>query len=440
MGSVSEMKPLETKGELSGGVLLPLFRRLHLEDKTGFLSLRHGPDEASICFIHGKIAWGHANMKECRLGPVLLRAGRISEWDHDQAAEMVAVTGRRFGQVLLDMGLIDQAALDDALALHVRELLLTVFSWNEGTWYFEERLPGDLGGFDRPLRISTAEVILDAVWSIGNPDVIRFALGDLDRALAVSADYGTRAQHIVLSPEDGFLFSRVDGFLTARQLLAITPVERSEAERRLLGLLCVGILEYAAVKSPRKAARAPVAPTPAPVPARPAARAPGPVRPTPRAAAAPAPPEPPAAEEPVPLDEIVVGAERMYGEGRYWESLAAVDEALPLASGKLLTRMRLLRARVYLKDPERGKDAERELRQILERDATAADAHHLLGVLAKRAGAGKRAAALFRRTLELNPRHAGAAAEMAELAAEEAPGGAAPQGLLQRFLSGKRPA
>jgi Tfp pilus assembly protein PilF len=117
-----------------------------------------------------------------------------------------------------------------------------------------------------------------------------------------------------------------------------------------------------------------------------------------------------------------------------------VDEALARASGAQRTRMRLLRARVYMKDPERGKDAERELREIIEEDPSSAEAHHFLGVIARKAGAAKRAQALFRRALELNPHHARAATALAELSAEASPAGEEPQSLLQRFLSGKRPA
>src|SRR5262249_55502363 len=55
-----------------------------------------------------------------------------------------------------------------------------------------------------------------------------------------------RFQRITLSTTDGFILSRVDGVLTAREILKITPVEAAEAERALLGLLCIGMVEAVA--------------------------------------------------------------------------------------------------------------------------------------------------------------------------------------------------
>ncbi len=89
------------------------------------------------------------------------------------------------------------------------------------------------------------EVILDAVWSITDPDVIRFGLGDLDRVLVPASDPLLRFQRISLNATDGFLLSRVDGVSTAAEVLRIAPVGPEEAQRSLLGLLYTGMLEWA---------------------------------------------------------------------------------------------------------------------------------------------------------------------------------------------------
>jgi tetratricopeptide (TPR) repeat protein len=77
------------------------------------------------------------------------------------------------------------------------------------------------------------------------------------------------------------VLSRVDGEMTAREVLQVTPFPSEEAEKSLFCLLCTGALEY----KPAEAAAAPARPQPPPP--RPAAVSPPP---------SPAPAEPPAAQ------------------------------------------------------------------------------------------------------------------------------------------------
>jgi len=248
---------LDATGEIAQGVLPAVLRALYAERRTGLLHVTRGTDRGSICFIRGNIVYGDTSIKECHLGETLVRHGLLTQWDRERAGEMVTATGRRLGQILLDLGLLDADGLEDALALQVREVLLTIFSWPDGRYAFEEQEPESFQGYDKPLRLSTGEVILDAVWSIGDPDVIRFGLGDLGRVLTPASDPLLRFQRIALTPTDGFLLSRVDGVATAHELLAMTPVSAEEAQRSLFGLLYTGMVEYLPLGPLDKAPAAP---------------------------------------------------------------------------------------------------------------------------------------------------------------------------------------
>ncbi len=237
---------MSQKGELAEGVLPGVLRTLYVERRTGLLHVNRGAERASVCFIRGNLVYGDTTVKEAHLGETLVRHGLLSEWDLQRASEMITVTGRRLGQILLDLSLLDNDGLDDALALHVREVLLTIFTWREGVYSFEEQEASSFRGYDKPLKLSTGEVILDAAWSITDPDVIRYGLGDIDRILSQSTDPLLRFQKLTLSATDGFLLSRVDGVSTAREVLALAPVEAEEAERSLFGLLYTGMIEFLA--------------------------------------------------------------------------------------------------------------------------------------------------------------------------------------------------
>ncbi len=233
------------QGSLSPGVLPGLLRDLYVGRRSGLLHFTRGEEQRSVGLRRGHISHAQTNVPEDRLGEVLVRLGRLSPADRQRCAEIVERDKKRLGQVLLELGLMTKEQVEESLALHVRELLLKVFAWNDGAYSFEER-PEQPGALEEDVtqRLSTGEMILEAVRRVQDPDVVRYALGGIDRVLALSNDPLLRFQKITLSPVDGFLLSRVDGTLSAREVIALAPVAAEEAERSLFGLLCTGTLEF----------------------------------------------------------------------------------------------------------------------------------------------------------------------------------------------------
>jgi curved DNA-binding protein CbpA len=148
-------------------------------------------------------------------------------------------------------------------------------------------------------------------------------------------------------------------------------------------------------------------------------------------AAVPPPPEVPAPAAKSP-DELIDRATESLAAGRYWETLAAVDEAFPQAQGRLRRRARVLKAQALLKGEGGRRAAEEELKAALDEDRGNGDAHFLLGTIYKSRNANALAAASFKRVLDLKPRHAEALEALTSLEAGEAEKGR-PSGLLGFF-------
>lgn len=267
------------KGELAEGVVPRLLREIYVERRNGQLHLVRGDQRRSLRFRRGHIVNATTNVVEERLGEMLVRRGVLSPADLQRATEIVIRERKRLGYVLAELGLLDANGLEDAIALHVHEMLATVFAWDEGTYAFEEE--GDEPGSELTLKLSTGEMILEAVRAVKDPDVVRYCLGDRDRVLAPSNDPLLRFQKLTLSPADGFVLSRIDGTTSAHEIAQMIPLPTEVVERSLLGLLSAGVIGY--TSEVRKARP----PTP-----EPDGR---PVTPSPTPATAPAPPAPPPA-------------------------------------------------------------------------------------------------------------------------------------------------
>ena len=248
-----------TSGEIAEGVLPELLRTMYVGRRSGTLQLLRGDEEQSLRFRGGHIVNAHTNIVADRLGEMLVRRKLLSEADLARATEVVVREKRRLGEVLAELGLLDAGGLEDAIALHVHEMLARLFAWPDGHYAFKDDAEETSTG-EVTLKLSTGELILEAVRAVRDPDVVRYALGDIDRVLALSSDPLLRFQKLTLSPTDGFVLSRIDGVASAREILQVIPLPVEETQKSLFGLLSTGVIEYPPGQRRKRDAAAPARP------------------------------------------------------------------------------------------------------------------------------------------------------------------------------------
>ena len=232
------------QGALWEGVLPGVLRGLYVGRRTGVLSFVREDERCGVRFRLGNILSADTTVRENRLGETLVRQGRLTPVDLKRAVGFALRDGKRLGSVLMEFGLIDAPALEEAVTIQAHQVLKHVFSWSEGSYEFLEEPTDRVLDGDVTLRLSTGELILQAARSVRDPDVVRYNLGDIDRILSLSADPLLRYQRISLSPVDGYVLSRVDGTLSAREVMQITPLPSEDVQRSLFGLLSTGVLEF----------------------------------------------------------------------------------------------------------------------------------------------------------------------------------------------------
>jgi hypothetical protein len=217
-----------------------------LSERTGLLHVTRGESEGvSFRSVNGEIVSGSSRDERWRLGESMVGGGLISRTDLERALVIVNGQGRRLAPVLRDLGLVDTPTLEQALALHIRELLLTALRWDEASLLFEDQELPDAPAEDLTLRCSTAELILELVRHIPGREAVRRGLGDLDRPLVAADSLRFRIDGTSLGPADDYLLSIANGSASARSVIEMAALPVVEAERSLLGLLCTGLLRYA---------------------------------------------------------------------------------------------------------------------------------------------------------------------------------------------------
>lgn len=264
MTSVTTSVPAERTGRLWPGALLEVIRELLAERATGVLVLKREGQEMSLRIVNGQVVSGSSGQPG-RLGEILVRCGLVGRGDLEEALAQARAKGSRLGPVLCELGLVSRERLEDALRLQVGDVLLAGLFWPDGEWELKlddaTPLPEDV-----TLRLSTAQLLLGAVRRIDDPVVVLRALGDLDLPLAAVEDPPLRLEGATLGPADGYVLSRVDGSMTARQILDIAPLPADDVASSLLAFLSAGIITRRRPSPPRVAALGPRASEPLPVP------------------------------------------------------------------------------------------------------------------------------------------------------------------------------
>jgi serine/threonine-protein kinase len=271
--------------------LFRLIREIHVGAKSGHLHFTNGNERRSLFFLRGNVLHATSDVEGDHLGNTLVRYGFITQLDLERATPIVLSHRRRLGDVLLELDTLERARLDEGIGLHVRDVLFGVLDRDDGSFGFEE-MWADADREDGSSPVPPGQIILEAARRIQTPDVIRKVLGDLDRALVLSANPLLRAQRLTLSPTDGFLLSRVDGTLTTREVFQLIPLPAEDTEHSLFALLCTGVVDHlprTATSRARAFLDAPT-PPPGPVPPPPPPRF---VAPPPPVATPPPPPAPP---------------------------------------------------------------------------------------------------------------------------------------------------
>ncbi len=106
--------------------------------ETGILHLKNWPAEKLIYIKNGKIMFATSNIEEDCLGINLLTKGKITVTQYYESIRLLEKTGKRHGSILVELGYLTQKDLDDAVKKQVEEIVLSIFKWEDGYFFYEE--------------------------------------------------------------------------------------------------------------------------------------------------------------------------------------------------------------------------------------------------------------------------------------------------------------
>lgn len=208
--------------------------------ETGEILLQNGRMKRAIFFEKGYPVFALSNLAAERLGTFLVRVGRIDEAQHKTALSKAQGDGRRLGEALVEMGVLQDAERMYYVAQQVKAIIYSSFAWEEGTYRMTFQDKARL----EPIRlgIHPAQLIWRAVKKIYPLSRQKRNLALEDRLVA-SADPLFQLSEVELQPWEAQLLGTIAKERTVAELVAATDRPEPEVYGTLGALLALRIVE-----------------------------------------------------------------------------------------------------------------------------------------------------------------------------------------------------
>jgi tetratricopeptide (TPR) repeat protein len=160
-------------------------RKLSAERRSGDLQVRSGRMVKILFFDHGRLVFAASNLRRDRLGEALVADGRITQQEFDRVSALMRTDrGRRFGEALVQAGVMDRYEVGTAVARQVRRVAISFFELADGAAVFEERacsIP-----LEYMISLSVHRLLYDGIRGMKNQELVLKGLGYLDRGVVLA--------------------------------------------------------------------------------------------------------------------------------------------------------------------------------------------------------------------------------------------------------------
>jgi len=243
------------KGSLRRFPFPRLVREIARAQLTGSLYLLSSQTKKVVFFENGQPVFVRSNvLSEC-LGQVLAQEGLITQEQCEQTLEAIRRTGKKQGELLVEMGILSEGNLRYGLQAQLRTKLFDIFSWEEGRYQFKSETPHQ--AFGVRLDASAEGVILSAIQEVYTDERARKELRPYDEQYPILRS-GLPEHGLELLPEEQHFALCLDGSRSVRLLMqtpAEVPVPSPAA--LLLGLIQSGVIAVADEPQPARPAPPP---------------------------------------------------------------------------------------------------------------------------------------------------------------------------------------
>lgn len=147
----------DSTGDLSLISAMRAIADLAVAADTGLLRFRRESKFKDVYLVRGAPESVNSNMTGDRFGEYLVTRGFLRSADLERALIEIPRFGGKFGEALVGLGFMRPLDVFRLLSQHVRERVMELFTWTEGTFDYYRGLRNPMEAF--PLGLSSFEIL-----------------------------------------------------------------------------------------------------------------------------------------------------------------------------------------------------------------------------------------------------------------------------------------
>ncbi len=228
-------------GSLHETPLPGVLKKIAIEERSGDFQVITGRTIKTVYFDRGFVVFAASNLKRDRLGESMIDLGRLSRHEFAVASLLMKNSRRKFGQALVQAGLMSEEELGRQVALQVNRILLSLFKVGDGIYSFDERpciIPVEL-----MVSLSIYRILLDGVRFLTDEDLVRSGLPSMKTRVRVAQRPPFTINVRKLSPVEQDVLRAAGKGVALESIARRLPQERSLILRACYGLCSAGLLE-----------------------------------------------------------------------------------------------------------------------------------------------------------------------------------------------------
>lgn len=226
------------KGSLKEASLPDVIQLLTLGRRSGCLAVADRENFGYIYFDEGRITYASIVNRRDRLGDMLVKNGRISAAQLDEAvARQSSDRDRKIGEILVETGALPRAELEDYIRLQIEEAVYYLFTWSSGTFNFEAGVRPEHQDF--LVQINPESLLLEGARRVDEWSLIAKKIPSFDLIFTVDRPH-MDATDVTLSAAQQRLLALLDGSRDVQQVVEDSGMVEFEAGKALYGLITAG--------------------------------------------------------------------------------------------------------------------------------------------------------------------------------------------------------
>ena len=224
------------RGRLSDVGLPTVLSLLKEGRRTGVVSLVNAGVRKSIYFLDGKLVFAASSLTQDRLGEVLLRGGRISADEYLRLSQIIR-GGQRLGKALVESGVLSPKDLWWAIEQQVKEIVWSIFNWEDGYFHFDED--------DQPRKekitfdLDVEKLVVEGIRRADGSGAIREHFVSVDSVVHRES----KEPPLELDPHERHVIELVDGKRAVSEICDESEIGEAETRKVLHSFLAVGVLK-----------------------------------------------------------------------------------------------------------------------------------------------------------------------------------------------------